>query len=107
MQGILYLCLQNNLATPRAYVKGRDFGKTIIDPHTAYLKQASIVVASCTKVSDDSLTLDNGDTLPFDYLALCSGSNYSLFKTSGESKTIEQRLAQFDAESERYDATNS
>lgn len=92
---------QNNLGALRALVRGRKFGKHIVWPHSSYLKKTRIVVALGTSTSDNAVTLDNGDTLPFDFLALCTGSSYALMKGCADTRTVEQRLAQYDAEAVR------
>ncbi|KXZ53435.1 NADH dehydrogenase [Gonium pectorale] len=56
-----------------------------------------VVQATVTQLSSKEATLSNGETLAFDYAAICTGSSYSdAFKSSG-ANTKEQRLQELNA----------
>eukprot|EP00271_Cylindrocystis_brebissonii_P010247 TRINITY_DN26389_c0_g1_i1.p1 TRINITY_DN26389_c0_g1~~TRINITY_DN26389_c0_g1_i1.p1 ORF type:complete len:356 (-),score=69.74 TRINITY_DN26389_c0_g1_i1:745-1812(-) len=57
----------------RAYVEP-SFAEKIIIPHKEYLKKAAVVVGLISGVADNELRLEDGTTLPFDYLVITTGS---------------------------------
>lgn len=95
--------MQIVFAAPRSIVQGREFGRKTLFKHSDYLKATSIVVAACVSVSATSISLDNGQTLDFDFLCLCTGSTYATFKAREDAEhDMETRLSYYDSEAEKY-----
>lgn len=94
---------QVTFASPRSIVQGREFGRKTVFKHSEYLQTTNIIVAACVSVSTTSISLDNGQTLDFDFLCLCTGSTYSTFKAREDGEhDMETRLRHYDSEAEKY-----
>lgn len=95
--------LQIVFAVPRAITEGRKFGRNIVWKHSDCLQRTDIIAAKCTGIdlNAHTVTLDNGQTLEYDFLVLCTGVTYSTFKGDGAAHTVEARLEQYDKEAEK------
>ena len=61
------------IATPRAFIEP-SFADKFIIPHSEYLKKAKVVVGVAKALKDNEVELEDGTTVPFDYLILATGS---------------------------------
>ena len=61
------------IASPRAVVEP-SLADKILMPHSEYLKKAKVVVGVVKGLKDNEVELEDGTTVPFDYLILATGS---------------------------------
>lgn len=56
----------------------------------------NFVQGSVVQLSREQATLESGETIPFDYCAICAGSNYpsDFAKAPGDSTTLSGRVDQ-------------
>lgn len=74
--------------------------------HTSHLKDgAKLAVGSVARVSESAVVLEGGVSLPYDFLVLCPGAAGGMGKAM--QKTLEERIAYFEAEAKRIAAASS
>jgi NADH dehydrogenase FAD-containing subunit len=78
--------VQYNIAMPRALVDKEFASKSFIKLDNM-VKNGKVIHGTVTGVSSNQVTLQNGETVPFDYLVIATGSRYDgIFKNQTTTK---------------------
>lgn len=85
-----------------------DAVRSVTVPHTDYVKNGRVIVASATSVAADgkAVELSNGETLHCDYLVLATGSSYPYWKAA-DARTVDDRVAELQQLRERAAADDA
>eukprot|EP00775_Hariotina_reticulata_P002211 gene2211-2526_t len=92
-------------ANARSVVEPSIMDQTLI-PYDAIKPHGTFILGEVIRLTDTSATLADGQTVDFDYAAICSGSDYAVGKSS-TALTVDKRRQELKALAERVKAAGS